>query len=159
MGTDPLPQLSDTVLLTHLRNEIIAAEEVLSLERGTDEPGNAFTGGGQGKQVEPPTDLLSAIIGRINDQFGMNLTDADRIWFEQQKQTVLESNDARVVALNNDYDQFAIMLEKMAETMIVDRHQANGALFDAYFEKPGFKQALLEYLGGAYHEIRQADSN
>ena len=154
-GTDPLPQLSDTVLLTHLRNEVITAEEVLSLERGTDEPGNAFTGGGQGKQVEPPTDLLSAIIGKLNDQFGMNLTDADRIWFEQQKQTVLESDDARVVALNNDYDQFAIMLEKMAESMIVDRHQANGALFDAYFEKPGFREALLDYLGGAYHEIRQ----
>jgi type I restriction enzyme R subunit len=154
-GTDPLPQLSDTVLLTHLRNEVIAAEEVLSLEKGTDEPGNAFTGGGQGKQVEAPTDLLSAIIGKLNDQFGMNLTDADRIWFEQQKQTVLESDDARVVALNNDYDQFAIMLEKMAESMIVDRHQANGALFDAYFEKPRFREALLDYLGGAYHEIRQ----
>ena len=100
---------------------------------------------------------LSAIIGKLNDQFGMNVTAADRIWFEQQ--TVLDSDDARVVALNNDYDQFAIMLEKMAESMTVDRYQANGALFDAYFEKPGFKQALLEYLGGAYHEICQADSN
>lgn len=99
-------------------------------------------------------DLLSAIIGKMNDQFGMNLTDADRIWFEQQKQTVLENDDARVVALNNDYDQFRIMLEKLAEDMIVDRHQANGLLFNAYFEKPGFKETLLEYLGGAYHEIR-----
>ena len=89
----------------------------------------------------------------------MNLTDADRIWFEQQKQTVLDNEDARVVALNNDFDQFRIMLARLAEEMIVDRHQANGMLFDAYFEKPGFREQLLEYLGDAYHEIRQAQAD
>ena len=154
---DPLPQLSETVLLTHLRNEATGTELNLSLNKGDDTPGHAFTGGGKGKQAEQPTDHLSVIIGKINDQFGMNLTDADRIWFEQQKQTVLENDDARIVALNNDYAQFRIMLEKLAEDMIVDRHQANGMLFDAYFEKPGFREALLEYLGGAYHEIRQGE--
>lgn len=154
-GTDPLPQLSDTVLLTHLRNEVIAAEEVLSLEKGTDKPGKAFTGDGQGKQVDPPTDLLSAIIGKINDQFGMNLNEADRIWFEQQKQTVKENDEARIVALNNDFDQYRIVLEKMAEDMIVDRHQANGALFDAFFDKPGFREWLIQYLGTTYEEFRQ----
>ncbi len=158
-GTDPLPQLSDTVLLTHLRNEVIASEEVLSLEGGTDEPGNAFTGGGQGKQVEPPTDLLSAIIGKINDQFGMNLNEADRIWFEQQKQAVLEDEEARVVALNNDFDQYRIMLEKKAEGMIVDRHEANGALFDAYFEKPAFRELLLSYLDATYAEFRSGEAS
>ena len=151
---DPLPQLANSVLLTHLRNEATGDQLDLSLDGGDAEPGHAFTGGGKGKQVAQPTDLLSAIIGKINEQLGMNLTDADRIWFEQQKQTVLENDDARVVALNNDYDQFRIVLEKLAEGMIVDRHQANGLLFDAYFEKPGFREALLEYLGGAYQEIR-----
>lgn len=152
--SDPLPQVSESVLLTHLRNEVTGDQLKLSLDKGSDEAGVAFTGGGAGKQVEAPTDLLSVVIGKLNEQFGMNLTDADRIWFEQQKQTVLESDEARVVALNNDYDQFRIMLEKMAEDMIVDRHQANGMLFDAFFEKPGFREALLDYLGAAYQEIR-----
>ncbi len=35
--------------------------------------------------------------------------------------------------------------------MIVDRHQANGMLFNAFLEKP---EALLSYLGETYHEIR-----
>ena len=153
---DPLPQLSEAVLLTHLRNEVTASERNLSLNEGDATPGHAFAGGGKGKQVDQPTDHLSVIIGKINEAFGMNLTDADRIWFEQQKQTVLENDDARVVALNNDFDQFRIVLEKLAEDMIIDRHQANGMLFNAYFEKPGFREALLEYLGEAYHEIRRA---
>jgi type I restriction enzyme R subunit len=158
-ASDPLPQLSESVLLTHLRNEIIDDSVAIALKGEPGEPGIALPGGGKGKQVEAPQDFLSVVIERINEQFGMKLTDADRIWFEQQKQAVLESDEARVVALNNDYDQFQVMLEKMAEDMIVDRHQANGMLFDAFFEKPGFRQALLEYLGGAYSEIRQADSN
>lgn len=150
----PFPQLSDSVLLTHLRNEATAIEVDLSLEEGTTDPGHAFTGEGRGKQAEQPVDHLSVIIGKINEHFGMNLTDADRIWFEQQKQTVLEDDEARVVALNNDYDQFLIFLERRAEEMIVDRHQANGLLFDAYFDKPGFREMLLGYLGNSYEEFR-----
>lgn len=60
---------------------------------------------------------------------------------------------AVLVALNNDRDQFAIVLEKFAEDAIIDRHQANGMLFNAFFEKPGFREALLDYLGTAYDEI------
>jgi hypothetical protein len=29
-------------------------------------------------------------------------------------------------------------------------------LFNAFFEKPGFREALLTYLGTAYEEIREA---
>ncbi len=58
------------------------------------------------------------------------------------------------MALNNDRDQFQIVLERFAQEAIIDRHQANGMLFNAFFEKPGFREALLEYLGTAYEEIR-----
>lgn len=84
----------------------------------------------------------------------MNLTEADRVWFEQQKQAVKASVDINLVAMNNDRDQFEIVLERHAENAIIDRHQANGMLFNAFFEKPGFREALLKYLGTAYEEIR-----
>ena len=31
-------------------------------------------------------------------------------------------------------------------------------LFNAFFTKPGFKEALLEYLTGAYDDTREASS-
>ena len=151
---DPLPQISDAVLLTHLRTEAISREEDLSLLEGTDEPGVAFPGGGAGKQHDPPVELLSQLIESLNERFGMNLDDADRVWFEQQKQAVKDSEEVRVVALHNDRDQFNIVLERYAENAIIDRHQANGVLFNAFFEKPGFREELLAYLGDAYGEIR-----
>ncbi len=151
---DPLPQISDSVLLTHLRTEAKGSELNLALGAGTDEPGHAFTGGGMGKQVEQPRDLLSVIIGNMNEAFGLNLTEADRIWFEQQKQAVLDDEETRVVALHNDFDQFLVHLEKKATDMIVDRHESNGMLFNAYFEKPGVREQLLKFLATAYDEIR-----
>jgi type I restriction enzyme R subunit len=152
---DPLPQISDAVLLTHLRTEAQSVEEDISLTEGTDEAGQSFTGGGGGKQVDPPRDMLSILVARLNDQFGLNLSDSDQVWFEQQKMAVTESPDARVVALNNDRDQFGIWLEKFAEDAVIDRHQANGVLFGAFFDKPGFREAMLEFLSGAYDEIRK----
>lgn len=152
---DPLPQISDSVLLTHLRTEAKQSEIDLGLTPGTVEPGHAFTGGGKGKQVEQPKDLLSVIIGNMNEAFGLNLTEADRIWFEQQKQAVLQDEETRVVALHNDFDQFLVHLEKKATDMIVDRHESNGMLFNAYFEKPGVREQLLKFLATAYDEIRK----
>jgi type I restriction enzyme R subunit len=152
---EPLPHISDTVLLTHLRTEAQAIEEDLSLTSGTDEAGTALPGGGAGRQVEPPRDRLSTLIDTLNERFGMNLTDADRVWFEQQKTAVLEDKNLRVVALNNDRTQFQVVLERHAEDAIIDRHQANGMLFNAFFEKPGFREFLIDYLATAYEEIRQ----
>ena len=151
---DPLPQISDSVLLTHLRTEAIAVEERLSLDRGTDEPGVALPGGGAGVQHEQPTEPLSVLIETLNERFGMSLTEADRVWFEQQKQVVKSLPDINLVALNNDRDQFDIVLEGVAENMIIDRHEANRMLFNAFFEKPGFREEMLKYLGTAYEEIR-----
>ena len=153
-----LPQISESVLLTHLRTEAQGVEEVLSLQQGTDEPGVALPGAGTGREADVPVDRLSHLITALNDRFGLDLTDADRVWFEQQKQAVKESEEVRVVALNNDYDQFAIVLEKYAEDAIIDRHQANGMLFNAFFEQAGFREQLLAYLGTAYGEIREEGS-
>jgi hypothetical protein len=46
---------------------------------------------------------------------------------------------ARVVALNNDRDQYRIVLDRIAEDAIIERHESNGPLFKAFFEKPGFR--------------------
>jgi hypothetical protein len=86
--------------------------------------------------------------------FGANLTEADRVWFEQQYQVMKEDEEVRVVALQNDRDQFSVVLEKFAETAIIDRHEANGILFDKFFTDPDFRKLLLDHLSGVYDDIR-----
>ncbi|MGI8702635.1 MAG: type I restriction endonuclease subunit R [Nocardioidaceae bacterium] len=151
---EPLPQISDAVLLTHLRTEARGEQENLSLVEGDTEPGVALPGGGMGAMVEAPTSKLSELIATLNERYGLNLTEADKVWFEQQKQAIKEDATVRQVALNNDRDQYRVVLEQHAEDAIVDRHESNGQLFNAFFDKPGFREALLEYLAGSYDEIR-----
>ena len=124
------------------------------LTRGPTRPGRRCPAEGPAGRTTHPANGFSVLIDTLNERFGMSLTDADKVWFEQQKQAVKDSDEARVVALNNDRDQFHIFLQSFAKDAIIDRHEANGMLFNAFFEKPGFAEALMEYLGGVYDEIR-----
>jgi len=59
-----------------------------------------------GGKKEDSTELLSRLIADLNERFGLNLTDADRIWFEQQQQHYANDLDLMEVARANDYDNF-----------------------------------------------------
>ncbi|KAA1415353.1 type I restriction endonuclease subunit R [Nocardioides humilatus] len=149
-----VPLLSSTVQLTHLRNAV-TFEGSNSLEAGTDEAGEALPGGGKGKQHEEPVDRLSALVAALNEKFGLDLDDADRVWFEQQKTVVENDDELRTVALHNDRSHFELVLRKRLDDMIVDRHEANGVLFDAYFANPDFRVRLMDFLGDAYDQFRE----
>lgn len=58
---DPLPQISDAVLLSHLRTEARGQEENLSLATVSTEPGTALPGGGTGKGYESRLEKLSQL--------------------------------------------------------------------------------------------------
>jgi type I restriction enzyme R subunit len=149
--------LDGAVVLTHLRTDLIAAEKDVSLTDGSDDPLTGPEGEGRGKQHEQPTDSLSALINALNERFGMNLTEADRIWFDQQEAHLRADEDVRVVALNNDLEQFKVFLEPKLQDGIIDRQQQNGALFEAFFDKPDFKEAMQAWISERlYRNIREA---
>jgi len=146
--------LDGAVVLTHLRTDLIAAEQNASLSDGSDDPLTG-PGEGRGKQHEEPTDSLSALINALNERFGMNLTDADRIWFEQQEAHLREDDDVRVVALNNDFEQFKVFLEPRLQDGIIDRQEQNGVLFEAFFDKPEFRDAMQAWVSERLYGICQ----
>jgi type I restriction enzyme, R subunit len=138
--------LDGAVILTHLRTDLVAEHQVLSLADGTEDPLVGPQGGGHGKQNEEPLEALSVLINALNERFGMDLGEADRIWFEQQQAALREDEDVRVVALNNDFQQFEVYLEPKVQDKIVERHGANDGLFQAFFDKPEFKEEMLKWL-------------
>ncbi len=150
----PPPLVSNAVLLTHLRTAAVAEEENLALTHGSDQPGVALPGQGAGRQHEVPTDKLSVLIATMNERFGLELTDADRLLFEQQRAVVQADDELRLVALHNDREQYEQVLGARAEDLVVDRLQANQVLFDSFFSKPEFKVVFLDYLASTYEEFR-----
>lgn len=151
---DPMPQLSKSVQLTHLRLSVTADEEAIALT-GSDEPGTALPGQGRGAVTEPVLDKLSALIAAVNDKYGAELTDADKVWVDQQWTVVKEDPEMEAVAINNDRGQYEMVLEGRIKDLLLDRHEKNGVLFDMFFANPDFQASLLRYLAGTYDEFRQ----
>jgi type I restriction enzyme R subunit len=138
--------IDDSVVLTHLRTQIISQNEDLSLVHGTEDPMDpAITEGTGGKQ-EDETELLSRLIADLNERFGLNLTDADRIWFEQQQQHYANDPDLMEVARANDYDNFEMHFVPLVADGLIERHEANEDLFKAFFNQPDFQRMMTRAL-------------
>ena len=151
--TDPMPQLSKSVQLTHLR--IAVTSDASIALTASDEPGTALPGLGKGPQQESVMDKLSALISAMNDKYGADLGDADKVWVEQQWVVVKGDDDMRAVAENNDRSQYRMVLEQKIKDLLVDRHEKNGMLFDLFFANPDFQVSLVNYLIGTYDEFRR----
>ena len=101
-------------------------------------------------------DHLSALITLVNEKFGAELTDADKLTFEQARMDLMRHDDMRIVAENNDRAQYNIVLEDRADDIILERGQRNGQLFDAYFANPAIRRVFIDYLASTYDEFRSA---
>jgi len=145
--------IDDTVLLTHLRTDIIKEDENLGI-KATEEP-LAGAGEGRGKQHQQPEEPLSKLIQTINERFGMNLTEVDRIYFQQLKEHFTHDETARIVATTNDPVQFRVWVEENIEKGVVERNNANGELFNTYFTNPESRQLMNNWIAEVlYAELR-----
>ncbi len=152
--------LSRAVVLTHLRTALVAEQQDLSLAPDPAKPLPGLPGEGRGAQHEEPKSLLSELIDALNQKFGLDLSEADRIWFEQQQAELGSDDDVRAVALHNDPEQFAIYLKPRIEQAIVDRHQANGELFEAYFGSDERRELVDDFLiRSLYSSIRDQEAS
>lgn len=152
--SDPMPQVSRSVQLTHLRLSVID-EGSIGLE-GDAEPGIALPGEGKGSANEPEKDKLSALIELMNEKFGADLGEADKVWIEQQRVELLDDEEMKAVALYNDRSQFELLLDERVKDLVVDRHAKNGVLFELFFSNDDFRTALMSHLASTYDEFRRA---
>ena len=84
-------------------------------------------------------DKLSALIEAMNEKYGADLTDADKVWVDQQWAVVKEDAEMEAVAVNNDRSQYEMVLEQKVKDLLLDRHEKNGVLFDMFFANPDFQ--------------------
>ncbi|WP_374927951.1 type I restriction endonuclease subunit R [Kytococcus sedentarius] len=152
---DPMPQISKSVQLSHLR--ISAQAEASIVLDGDAEPGDALPGEGKGAEAEPMADRLSALIAVLNEKFGADLDDADRLWFEQQTMVVGQDSEMQEVRDNNDRAAYKLVVDHKLEDMMLERDQRNGQLFTKFFENLDFRQMMVEHIVSAtYDDWRQA---
>jgi type I restriction enzyme R subunit len=145
--------IDDSVMLTHLRTEISTQNEDLSLDKGTEEPLTPAININSTSGRMDDSELLSRLIEALNERFGTNLTDADRVWFEQQQLHHANNPELKEVAIANDYENFAMFFEPKIETDLIERHEANEDLFKAFFNQPDFKKMMTEALSRSLYNF------
>ena len=135
--------LSDDVVLTHLRTELIG-EDDLSLTQGGGVIGG-FTGEGTGGQ-DPMFAKLSEIIDTLNERFGTEFTEADKVFVDQIEQSCVENEALATQARVNTPENFKLALDKVLEGLVIDRLDANQEFFGRMIDDPAFGAIVRAYL-------------
>jgi type I restriction enzyme R subunit len=138
----PRIDLGNEVTLTHLRHQKIF-EGSAALEGGEGDVKAIFDG--RGKAHDPEEERLSEIIRILNEQFGLQLDDKDKLLFDQFEKTWLDDSDVLAQARNNDFDNFRLVFERLFLATVIDRMDANDEIFQRILDDAAFKDLLLEW--------------
>jgi len=111
---------------------------------------------GRGPEHESKKAALSSIIEALNERFGTEFTEADRLHFEQSVAAAMENSVIREQALANDEANFAYGFDPQYESVLLDRHEMNSDLVQRFLRDPTFKTVLTDWARGeAYRRIHE----
>jgi type I restriction enzyme R subunit len=106
-------------------------------------------GSGKAKDEKAP---LSEIIEVLNNRFGTNFTDEDRLFFEQIKERA--TNNPEVVRLRqaNPFDKFQLGLRRMLEDLMIQRMSENDKIVTRYMDDKSFEDAAFAVLSRVIYD-------
>lgn len=142
--------LDNILSLDYYRLQQIAGEEkngedisLHSMMISEDLPG--FTVGGAKRTREEELESLDNIIDRINKVFGINLTEADRLVFEQMAEDFKDIPDLKDRAMANTYDEFRESFAKKEFLRgVIKRKASNQNIFNKVLNDSSFKNFIIE---------------
>ena len=149
------PQYSfdDDVRLEYYRLQKIS-EGSISLRDGKAEPLDGPTEVGSGMVREQPVPL-SRLIDVINDRFGTEFTEADQLFFDQIIEAAVADEGLRQAAQANPEDKFALVFQRVLESLFVDRMEQNEDIFARFMNDAGFQQTVASWLiSEVYKKLR-----
>lgn len=117
--------------------------------------------------VKPPTETgltkekeekgkLSEIIQVLNDRFGTDFTEADKLFLDQIKEECL--NDEKLIqqALTNTEQNFALGLQDTFQDRAIDRMDSNSTFFEKIMENPAMRSVIVQAMAKElYRAIRE----
>ena len=136
--------LADDVALAYYRNEKVF-EGSISLQSGEDHKLKP-TSFGAGKSPEEEKERLSSIIERLNDRFGTEFTDTDKLSFDQIKEDIINNEDLAQKAKVNTKDNFKFSYEEAFLDVVIDRMATNEKFFMKMLEDRDFKKTVMNYM-------------
>ena len=137
----PYITIDDKVLLEYykLEKEFDGSISLSGLEGGI--------GGIKGEAGARPkkSNSLAEIIAAINEKFGTNFTEMDKV-LEQIQEDFLADDKLVSFAQNNDEEMFGLKFEQEFENFAAKRYEANDAFFVKMFTDSGVMKSIVDML-------------
>ena len=134
--------LGAEVELTHLRHEM-TFEGSISLPVGEGEVITIYSG--TGPLTDPDEEPLSEIIARINERFGTDWTDQDRLVFEAAAVDLVNDDEIQNQAINNDEATFRDhVFPERYQKALLSRLDRNSGLIYAYLDNKDMQADVMD---------------
>jgi type I restriction enzyme, R subunit len=149
-------KLGDEVGLQYYRLQRVFSGAI-ELREGEGEYGvksPTDVGTGKAKEEKAP---LSEIIEVLNDRFGTNFTDEDRLFFEQIKEKATKSPEVVRLRKANPFDKFQLGLRQMLEDLMIQRMGENDKIVSRYMDDKAFEDAAFAVLSRVIYETIPAE--
>jgi type I restriction enzyme R subunit len=147
--------LGSEVELTHLRHQMTFSGS-LALTSETGEV-TSFFGEGKGGQQEMELEHLSSIVEILNDRFGTDLTDVDKLLLDQFEEDWVADGELSDQARNNSLENFGLVFDRKFLQTIISRTDANDEIFKKILDDEDFRAAMeSHYLRKVYDRLRAA---
>ncbi|MDA3961066.1 MAG: type I restriction endonuclease [Planctomycetota bacterium] len=147
---NPTLALEDDVELEYFRLQMTSDSGItLAKGEGGSVKAPVSVGTGRGDEELAP---LSTIIDILNDKFGTEFTEADKLFFDQIEAEAQTDEQVVAAAKNNPLDLFAKSLPKLFEKLMVKRLDDNGAIVSRYLGDPSFQEFALAVMAKNLYE-------
>lgn len=153
-GDSGVVYLEDEVMLQYYRLQKMF-EGSIGLQKGDPLPNTKFAGGVKKKEEESP---LSEIIGKLNDRFGTEFGNEDKI-LEQIVSDMEKDEDLRTQAKNNSKEHFKFPFNDAFLGVVVDRMTQNKVFCEKVLDDEKFGNMVKDLLVGyVYEKLRQEET-
>lgn len=110
------------------------------------------------EQANEETAPLSEIIEVLNERFGTEFTDEDRLFFEQIKERACRDHQLIRTALANPLDKFKLGIRKLLEDLMIERMGENDKIVTRYMTEQDFQGTAFPILAeGIFEAVRERE--
>jgi len=101
------------------------------------------TGTRKAKEEDKP---LSEIIETLNERFGTDFSEADRLFFEQIKESAMRDEGVLKTATANPLDKFELGIQQIIKDLMMKRLKDNDRIVSRYMDDEKFQKVIFKLL-------------
>ena len=137
-------QLDDEVALEYYRLQKIK-EGAIELKKGENGELSGTTEAGL-KRAKEEEALLSEIINMLNERFGTEFEEADKLFFDQIEEELMQDQTLQTQAKVNKIDTFKYAFEDLFIEKLIGRMDQNQDIFEKILEDKAFGDLVKELM-------------